>query len=197
MLVEMPLAPIPADIDWTPEQPAQVNRGEFTALRRVILLPQAPRIYARVLMPPIVGEARVLAWRAFVFDLEGVANRFRLIACEGPQLPGDPVVLVDGAGQGAYQLATKGWGAPGLKLRRGQFVTVGEQLLALMSDVVADALGRAILRFKPYLRLAPADNQRIEVLRPYAVMSMSDPRFGWRVSIGQRYGFSFDCEEAF
>ncbi|WP_375541618.1 hypothetical protein, partial [Salmonella enterica] len=80
-------------------------------------------------------------------------------------------------------------------LKRGQFVTVGDQLLMLRAPVVADAEGRAVLSIKPYLRLSPVDGGLIEVRRPYAVMAMSDPRNGWSVGIGQNYAVSFSCEE--
>ncbi len=197
MLIAMPASPAPRKIAWDIDQPAQVNRGEFTNRRRVTLLAAAPRLYAAVTLPPIVGEHRVLDWRAFVVDCDGVANRFRLIACERDQLAGSPAVVVDGGGQGGHMLATRGWGAAGLKLRRGQFVTVGEQLLTLMADVVADAAGKAVVRYKPYIRVTPADGAPIEVKRPYAVMAMSDPKNGWAVDVGQQYEVTFACEEAF
>lgn len=197
MLIPFPSSPVPAEIDWQIDQPSQANRGEFTGRRRVTILTAAPRWFADVALPPILGEDRVLDWRAFLVDLDGIANSFRLVACERDQIPGPLNVSVDGGGQGGLQLLTKGWGAAGLKLRRGQFVTVGDQLLMLRAPVVADANGRALLAVKPYLRFTPADNAPIEVRRPYAVMAMSDPRNGWRVGIGQNYGVSFRCEEAF
>lgn len=197
MLISIPARPVPQKIRWDIDQPAQVNRGEWTSRRRVTLLSAAPRLYASVTMPAIIGEDRVLDWRAFVVDCDGVANKFRLVACERDQVADDPVVLVDGSGQGGHTLKTKGWGSPGLKLRRGQFVTVGEQLLILMGSVIADGSGRATIRFKPYLRVIPGDGERIEVKRPYAVVSMSDPKNGWAVDVGQDYDITFTCEEAF
>lgn len=197
MMITMPSKPVPAKIRWDIDQPAQVNRGEFTGKRRVTQLSAAPRLYASVTLPAIIGEDRVLDWRAFVVDCDGVANKFPLIACERPQLTGDPKVTVDGAGQGGHTLKTKGWGSAGLKLRRGQFATVGEQLLILMADVVADEQGKAELRFKPYLRVIPADDEPVAVRRPYAVVSMSDPKNGWAVDVGQDYDITFACEEAF
>ena len=67
----------------------------------------------------------------------------------------------------------------------------------LIAPLVADASGRGVATFKPYLRLPSVDGAAIEVRRPYAVMAMSDPKNGWKVGIGQNYGVSFQCEEAF
>lgn len=196
-LVAMPATPVPRRIDWTVDQPAQSNRGEFTGRRRVTLLPAAPRFYASVDLGVIQGETAIAPWRAFVIDLDGIANRFRLIAVEGDQLADTPAVTVRGAGQGGFSLVTQGWGAAGVRLRRGQFITVADQLLCLMADAVVDGAGRATLSFKPYLRLSPPDGAAVEVRRPYAIMSMSDPQNGWSADIGKTYPVSFKCEEAF
>ena len=196
-LIAMPTAPIPSAIDWQIEQPAQANRGEFTGKRRVTLLTAAPRWFANVTLPPILGEAAVLAWRAFVVDCDGIANRFRVVACESDQVPDNPPIAVDGAGQGGLVLRTRGWASAGTKLKRGQFITVGEQLLMVQADVVAAADGKATIAVKPYLRFVPADGAAVEVKRPFAVMSMADPKNGWKVGLGQNYAVSFACEEAF
>jgi hypothetical protein len=196
MLIPFPASPVPAKVEWAIDQPGQANRGEFTGKRRVTLLSAAPRWYAKVTLPPIRGEERVLDWRAYVVDCDGIANHFRLIACERPQITG-VAVTVKGGGQGGHSLVTQGWGAAGLKLRRGQFVTVDDQLLMVQAPVVADDAGVAIVQFKPYIRYVPADGAAIEVTRPYGVMSMSDPRNGWAADIGQSYAIGFDCEEAF
>lgn len=194
--IDLPSSPAPAGVEWELDQPAQRNEAEFTGVARVTYLPAAPRWYAKAKLPAIVGEANVLDWRAFVIDLDGIVNCFRLVACERDQITGVAPV-VDGAGQGGLRLATRGWGAPGLKLKRGQFVTVNDQLLMLMAPVVADADGRATLSFKPYLRFAPADGAGLEVRRPYALVSSVDTRNGWKVGIGQNYEITFDVREAF
>lgn len=195
-LIAFPASPVPARVEWTLRQPTQVNRSEFTARRRVTILSAAPRLSARVTLPAILGEDRVFAWRAFAADCEGRANKFRLIACERDQINLSSVVIA-GAGQGGRTLQTAGWGAAGLKLRRGQFVTVGEQLLILMADVVATVSGTAQLSFKPHLRVVPADGASIEVRRPYAIMSMASDDTGWTADVGQEYAVSFECEESF
>lgn len=194
-LVTMPASPVPAKIAWKPKRPTQVNRSMVTSKRRVTILAAAPRMYATVTMPPIVGEANVLAWRAFVVDLEGQAHSFRLVACERDQITGVSP-LVKGAGQTGNTLITDGWGTAGLKLKRGQFVTVNDQLLMLMADAVALG-GEVVLQFKPHLRVSPADNAPLTVTRPYALMSMSNDDTGWLADIGQHYGIEFECEESF
>lgn len=196
MLVAFPTSPVPAKVDWSIEQPSQSNRSEITSRRRSAILGAAPRWSAKVQMPEIRSEPNAYAWRAFAVELNGVVNSFRLVACERDQITGI-APRVKGAGQQGFSLLTDGWGSDGVKLRRGQFVTINDQLLMLMQDVVADAAGNALITFQPYIRVAPVDLAAIEVRRPYALMSSTDPKNGWSVGIGQEYGFSFDCEESF
>jgi hypothetical protein len=196
MLITMPSAPIANAIDWDIDQPGQANRSEFTGRRRVTLLAAAPRWSAKIVLPPILGENAVLDWRAFVVDLDGIANSFRVVACERDQISG-VTIRTDAAGQGGHSIATSGWGAAGPKLKRGQFITVADQLLMLMAPIIADADGKALASFKPYLRVPTISNALIEVKRPYAVMSSKDPKNGWKVGIGQNYALSFDVEESF
>lgn len=196
MLIAMPTDPDAAEIDWTIDQPAQSNRAEFTGKRRVTLLTAAPRWHAKVTLPPIVGEDRVLDWRAFVVDCDGIANSFRLVACEGEQVA-EAAVRIDAASPDPLTLKTAGWSSAGLKLKRGHFVTVADQLLMVRAPVIADGDGRATISVKAYLRSQPVVGAPAEVRKPYAVMCMSDPKNGWKVGIGRNYSVSFDCEEAF
>ncbi|BBC72924.1 conserved hypothetical protein [Altererythrobacter sp. B11] len=195
-LITMPAKPVPARIEWTINQPTQVNRSEFTSRRRVTILPFAPRIRAKVTLPTILGEEGVFAWRAFAADVEGQANKFRVIACERDQITGIAPVI-NGAGQGGRSLQTAGWGAAGLKLKRGQFVTIGDQLLILMQDVVSAGDGTAEIQFKPHIRVVPPNGAVLAVTRPYAVMSMTSDDTGWVADVGQEYAVSFECEESF
>lgn len=195
-IIAMPATPAPRKISWKLRQPTQVNRSEFTGRRKVTVLATAPRWTATVELPPITGEPNVYAWRAFAVDCDGQANSFRLIACERDQITG-VTVLVNGGGQGGFAINTDGWGGAGVKLRRGQFVTIADQLLTLTADVVADGTGAARIQFKPFLRRVTVDNSAIEVRRPYALMAMSDDEAGWAVDVGQQYAVSFECEEAY
>lgn len=195
-LITMPAAPVPAEIEWTHDQPSQSNRSEFTGIRRTTILPQAARWEAKVTLPVIQGEAAFRPWRGFLAKLRGTANSFRLGATETDQIIGVAVTATAGGQQGTF-LATTGWGPAGLKLPMGSLVTIGDQLLELVDDVVAGGGGNAVLSFAVPLRVSPAAGAPIEVRRPYGVMSLKDSKPGWKVSPGQLYQVQFDCEEAF
>jgi hypothetical protein len=195
-ILTLPVAPKIATVEWTLTQPTQANRSEFTGARRVVILAVAPRWSAKVKFVRAVGEVHIKPLRAFLAALQGQAGRFYLRMGETAQISAaGGAVVVDGAGQGAYTLATRGWNG-GTMLGAGDFVTVGGQPLQLVAPAVPDADGRAMLYFAPYLRSSPADGDAVEVVNPCAIMSLTGDAAGWSVSPGQVYDVSIDCEEA-
>src|SRR3546814_9339926 len=132
-------------------QPGQGNRSAWTGRRQVVALPGAARWSASVALRPMLSDSDVLLWRAFLLKLRGQQNTFRLRATEAAQVSG-LTVRVNGGGQSGYSLATDGWGAAGTKLLAGQFITIGDQLIALGDDVVANGSGQATLTLESRLR---------------------------------------------
>jgi hypothetical protein len=84
-LIPFPSWPVPASVDWTLQQPTMVNVSEWSG-RRQVLRKSWARWRASVRMPTLVTEPQVEEWRAFLAELEGRANIFRLGACERQQL---------------------------------------------------------------------------------------------------------------
>jgi hypothetical protein len=196
-LIMMPADPKPVEIKWRLKQPTQVNRSEWTGRRKVTVLATAPRWTAQVTMPPLIREKAILPWRVFLARCMGQAHTFRLVAVEGRQQRFPlGLIEVDGGGQTGFFLNTRGW-TPQAYLTAGRMITVGDQLLHLTEQVIADASGRARLPIMPYLRGSPPDGSPIEAMRPYAVMAMSEDENGWDVGKGQQYSVSFNCEEAY
>jgi hypothetical protein len=114
---------------------------------------------------------------------------------EGRQFEAPGIVLVDGAGQTGFSVATRGWTA-GTYIK-DVFVTVGDQLVLVAGRVIAGPDGKAVLPIMPHLRAPTTDGARVEVQRPYAVVSLADDQAGWSVKPGPEYSISFDVEEAF
>jgi hypothetical protein len=197
IIIDLPRNPVAAKIKWTLKQPTQVNRGEFTGARRVTILSQAPRWYAEVEYPQIVGEKAVMPWRAALARLQGQANAFRLGACENaqraPSVGAGPVV--DGANQTGNLIATRGW-FPGAPLDLN-FLTINGRLHQVLAPVFAGANGKAVFEIMPHIADGVPDGAMIDATRPYAVMSLADDSAGWTVNPGQRYDIAFSCEEAF
>jgi hypothetical protein len=202
-VIAMPTCPPLAGINWRYQQPTEVNRSEWTNKRKVAILPAAAMWTADVPDIEILDEESFWAWNAFFADLQGRANTFRLPVVRRPQIVG-VTPTVNGAAQIGYNLVTAGWGTSGVKLRRGQFVTVNDQLMRLTADVVS-ASGAATLHFERWLRSSPANGSALVVDIPTAIMaladdntSFSDNTISWdefRIDTDIKTGFT--CEEAF
>lgn len=80
---------------------------------------------------------------------------------------GAPIVF--GAGQRGTILATQGWQAGRLVLRKGDFFTVQNELKMLTADAWSDTNGRATLEFTPQLRNETQNGDPIETREPWGI----------------------------
>ena len=185
-IIALPAAARIRKIEWTLDRPAQVNRSDWTKRRQVVTQP-GPSIWSATADLVVkIGEANMLDVEAFLVDLEGQVNSFRLRAVETPQLAGAHGVTVDGGGQSGRALKLKG-GVAGETLRRGHKLTVNDQMVMLMAPLTFDGTGRATASFKPSLRLSPLDNSFVEVVFPTVLVSLATSQVGWSVDVGQIY----------
>lgn len=199
MLVELPRYPrAPAEVTWKLRQPSQANRSEFTGVRRVTILAEAPRWTAQVKYPPIIGQNAMRPWRAALAMMQGRAGTFRLPAFEAYQpisYGADGPPAVDGAGQIGNVVRLRGF-CRGTVLRTGWFITIADRLHQVVAETIVGADGKVSVKVIPYVA-GYADGAPVEAGGPYALMSLTDDEAGWTVGAGQKYDIAFNCEEAF
>jgi hypothetical protein len=186
-----------ASIAWRFDRPAQVNRSAYTGRRKVMANPWHARWSAELELAPIVGEANILAFRAFLAQLKGQVNSFRLKATEGAQLTGaGGVGATTGAAVGATSLAVAGF-PTGKNLLAGQMMTVNDQLLLLTQDGTVTGTNDRTFTFESPLRAAVAGSALVEVMNPTALVCLTSSVSGWDVSAGTVYGAKLSVEEVF
>jgi hypothetical protein len=182
-------------VDFDLDRPAQVNRG-WSKRRQVVLQP-GPSMWTATASLVVKVDDDTLDVEAFLIDLDGPINSFRLEAAPDPQtsLPLNPVV--DGAIISATSLRLRG-GIPSATLRRGHKMTINDQMVAFMTPVLFDAAGVATVTFKPPLRAAPADGTAVNVIRPTILVSLAASSVGWtRQNGGLTKAKQLVLEEAF
>lgn len=192
-IISFPSQPGIASIQWVPPARTQINRSQWSGKRRGTRLPFAGFWKAQVGLPSIISEADFLIWRDFLMATEGQANSFRVVAVESAQ-NSQVAVRVNGAGQTGLSLATDGWTGSGVALKKGQLITIGDQLIGVAADATIST-GAATLSLSRRLRVPTTDNDLIEVRLPTALMAMSTDETPWSVDPGTIYGLSFGCEE--
>ncbi len=183
-------------VEWTFDRPAQVNRSQWTKRRQVVTQPGPALWSATAEMAVRCGTDEWLEAEAFLIDLEGQINSFRMEAAAAPQtdMPLKPVV--DGAGQYGRALRLRG-GIPGVGLKRGHKMTVNEQMVSIGAAFVFDVNGRATVSFKPSLRLSPQDGAAVEMVKPTVLVSLVDSAIGWTEDLGEQFqGKPIAVEEA-
>lgn len=193
--ITFPSSPKPATMAWRLVQPAQQNVSAWTGARQV--LPSGRGWWeCSLTLPPIVGDASVNSWRAFMALARGSANDFAVPVSPVAQSSASASPTVSGAGQTGRQLNTTGWPASATVLQAGQFVTIGNQLLQLTSAVISNGAGAATITFEPSIRVSPASGAAIEFKNPYGLMYFTDDP-GYSVEPGLVYSLSFNLRESF
>lgn len=193
--ITFPSSPAPQSMSWRLVQPAQQNVSAWTGARQVLASGRG-WWECSLSLPPIVGDASVNTWRAFMALARGAANDFRVPVSEVAQSSASATPLVNGASQTGRSINTDGWPASTTVLQAGQFVTINNQLLQLTANVTSNASGQATISFEPSIRVPTTDNAAIEFKNPYALMYfVEDPSYS--VEPGLVYSMSFNLRESF
>lgn len=196
-IIATPAAVRIAEIDWTLDRPAQVNRSQWSGKDQVIADPWHGRWSAEAVLAPIIGEPNILAWRAFLAKLKGRINTFRLIAVEKAQNAYTPTVQTTTAA-GAVALPLTGFpAAVATVMLAGQMLTVNDQLCILTADLVTNSSGQGTATFEPPLRAQAASTTAVEVRLPTCLVALAASTAGWSVGRGQIYGIKLSVEERF
>lgn len=193
--ITLPADPVPSAMSWRLVQPAQNNISEWTGARQTVASNRG-WWECQLELPPIVGTTNFNAWRAFVASMRGPVNTV--------QIPVDPVAQsalantarVNGAGQYGRSIVTDGWPSSTTVLYAGQFVTIGDQLLQLTSNITSDGSGNATISFEPHIRVLTTDNAVIEYKNPYCLMYLDEVP-PYNVESGYVYSLSMTLRESF
>lgn len=197
-VISLPASVRIANINWALDRPAQLNRSQWTGKEQVIADPWHGRWTAEAELAPVVGEANVLAWRAFLAALKGRVNTFRLPAVEKDQAANDSVSVSILAAAGATTINSGGWGVSTANVMlAGQMFTLNDQLCVLTANASSNASGFADLTFQPPLRAGATVNTPIIVRKPTALVALASSTAGWSVDRGQVYGIKLNVEERF
>ena len=184
-------------VEWAFDRPAQVNRSQWTKRRQVVTQPGPALWSATAELAVRVGTDDWLEAEAFLIDLEGQINTFRLEAAAKSQTDLPLAPQVDGAGQYGRSLRLRG-GIPGAGLKRGHKMTVNDQMVSISVPFVFDVEGRAVVTFKPSLRLSPLDGNSVEMRRPTVLVALTGSSVGWTEDLGEQFQAKpIQLEEAF
>ncbi|WP_110685069.1 hypothetical protein [Salinicola aestuarinus] len=133
---------------------------------------------------------------SFVGQLQGMAGTFKLYPWRRARATAAGTARVNGNGNAAGTVPSRGWRASTTVLHAGDYITINDQLLEVVADVKSNTQGNATIQVAPWLRTPPADGAEINYTRPYAVMRLTSDEHDMSVE-SLIAGGSIDCREAF
>ncbi|RUR38565.1 hypothetical protein [Vreelandella populi] len=145
---------------------------------------------------PLLDQQQARLMSSFIHSLHGMMGTFRLYPWNRRPGPAAGNGVVDLGGQAGGQLVTRGWNAGTTVLRRGDYITVSDQLLEVLQDVVSNDQGRATILVAPWLRVPPANGAAVNYRNPYAVMRLTEDGANTDYQ-GIIASASLSCREAF
>lgn len=169
MAISYPLTPPvefqPAKFTWSPRSAVAFQESPFSFVQKTYDWGGKSR--SAVLKYPALTIDKARVAKGFTLSLNGLAGTFYMNDPSAGYLRGtvpDQYTLgrVNGANQTGTSLVTDGWPAGGTLLV-GDWLSIGDRLYEILTDVIADGGGAASLDLWPSVRLSPADNAVIRV----------------------------------
>ena len=106
-------------------------------------------------------------------------------------------VKVLGNAQTGGVLVTQGWPVNALVLKKGSYISVGDELKILRQDAYSTAAGQATLQVAPWLRGSYQTGQVVEVRRPCGYFKLDDQEVGPDREAGDVNNFQLKMKESF
>jgi hypothetical protein len=199
MILTFPDLPI-NQVSWALQSNTQTFTSPLNRASQTLELPGAIWSAELSFRGLLLADQRLLA--AFLVQLRGAAGRFYLADPTLPQsqgsMLGNPVVDLAG-GNSKVLLGSAGWtpSAQGV-LKAGDMIGfVNDELKMVVTDVNADATGRAVIAVEPPFRAIPTDATSIITNAPTCIMRLSDDnQTRWQTRPPLRSDFSLKCVEA-
>lgn len=120
------------------------------------------------------SEDEAAEMAAFQFELGGISGvaKIPMFHKAGAPAKGKPVTSV--AEQLGGSLNTSGWFPKQVVLKRGDYITVNDELKMVLTDIVSDANGEAVISIVPWLRTATTVGTEIITQDPYGLFRSVD-----------------------
>lgn len=173
-------------------------RSRYTGKRQAVNFPFALWYLEGTLLPMEGLDAG--EWRAFLTDLEGQLNTFRLpVPGSSRPLSGYEGNATIGAGGVAARSRTAPIAGPAstLLLRKGDYFNIGDELKVASGPVTTDGAGQAAVVFQPSTRKAYAAGVTVTVQDPFLYVSAAaDDSATWSLDRPVKHGIKLMCVEA-
>lgn len=196
--LSLPSRPGIRTINWRGSGNTGFTQSPMTGIRQYFRWP-GDLLRAEVELPKM-ERADAAAWVAWGLSLGGRSRTFLLGPLEKtPRGTGHGAPQINGSGQTGETLLTKNWTPGQVVLRAGDWMHFWEDKAKLhvsLTDVTSNAFGNATLELFPRIRVAPANNDFIQVQTPLGTFRLDEDHFDWSIELFMIYNMRFRIIEA-
>lgn len=171
MILEWPDAVVPTSMSWQLISNSKTFTSVFTGSSQTVRFPGSR--WRCVLTFNNLTEELSRELEVLLASLDGESGRVKISNWVRQGLKGKGLPLVGLANQTGRSLQTKGWLANSIVIRKGDYLTVSNELKMVTENVVSDKDGNALIPISPMLRLSPALNDKIETVEPFGIFKLT------------------------
>ncbi|HGV9232402.1 hypothetical protein [Providencia rettgeri] len=171
MILEWPDAVVPTSMSWQLISNSKTFTSVFTGSSQTVRFPGSR--WRCVLTFNNLTEELSRELEVLLASLDGESGRVKISNWVRQGLKGKGSPLVGVANQTGRSLQTKGWLANSIVIRKGDYLTVSNELKMVTENVVSDKDGNALIPISPMLRLSPALNDKIETVEPFGIFKLT------------------------
>ena len=171
MALEWPEKAIPSTMNWQLISNSKTFTSVFTGSGQTVRFPGSR--WRCVLTFTNLTEELSRELEVLMAGLDGESGRVKISNWIRKGLLGKGNPMMSTANQTGRILQTKGWIANSIVLRKGDYLTVSNELKMITENVISDKDGNALVPISPMLRLSPAINEKIETINPYGIFKLT------------------------
>lgn len=195
MVLVWPESIVPSTMNWQLMSNSQTFISVFTGSAQTVRFPGSR--WKCVLSFNNLTDEKSRLLEVILAQLDGESGRVKISNWLRPGLIGKGSPIISEANQTGTMLQTKGWISNSIILRKGDYITVSNELKIITENVISDNDGNANIPISPMLRNSPSINEKIETVKPFGIFKLtSNDQGSFQYRPGVFSSISITLEEA-
>lgn len=195
-VLEWPELAVPSSMSWRLVGNSKTFTSIFTRSSQTVRFPGSK--FACTLTFNNLNEEISRELEVLMAQLEGESGRVKITHWLRQEIGsrGNPIVSV--ANQAGRTLQSKGWLPNSIVIKKGNYLTINNELKMVTDNIISDANGNASIAISPMLRYSPSIGDKIEVTKPFGIFKpTTDDQGDFQYRPGILTNVNLTFEEAF
>ncbi|QBY43462.1 hypothetical protein QE197_09380 [Arsenophonus nasoniae] len=170
-VIEWPKEVVPSSMNWQLVSNSKTFVSTFTGSAQTVRYPGSR--WRCSLTFNNLTETKSRELEALTAELDGESGRVKISHWIRQGLVERGVPAIRTANQTGRILLTRGWKKNLIVIRKGDYLTIGDELKIVTDNVFSDTNGNASIPISPMLRYAPKVNDKLETLSPFGIFKLT------------------------